>query len=430
MIETKREDPTAPGPWARLAATGERPPAEPPEPPANEPPGGGGGGEPPGGGGGEEPPGGGAEPPGDEPPTEPLGEGGAPSPKRLTRTRDDRVIAGVAGGLGRYFDVDPMIFRIGFAVAAFFGGAGVLAYLAAVLFVPEEGGAAEGGRPSGRVIAGVAAVLVLLLAFQVPFFGPWWIFDPGAWIGLTFIGALGVGAFLLVRGLMGRGTVTPLRVLAYFVLGSLAFAAGLCLAFLSAWAGAEGLGEIVAAVVLALGVVLVVASFTGATWARWLVVPALVMAAPLGAVAAADLEFEGGYGERYHRPASVAAIPADGYELAAGELHVDLRDLDWQPGRVVDVELDLGAGEAVVLVPEDVCVETDAHVAAGEIDVRGNEAAGVDVDHDVRPPSTAAPRLRLESDIAFGELRVEDDVFGDHSDDDEEVAAADACEAA
>jgi len=59
-------------------------------------------------------------------------------PKRLLRSGDDRMIAGVAGGLGRYFQVDPVIFRIGFAVSVFFGGLGVLAYLALWLFVPAE----------------------------------------------------------------------------------------------------------------------------------------------------------------------------------------------------------------------------------------------------------------------------------------------------
>lgn len=445
MIETTLEDPTAPGPWARLAASGERPPEEPPaepaeppaEPPADEPPGGGGGGEPPGGGG--------DEPPGDEPPTEPLGDG-APGPKRLLRSRDDRMIAGVAGGLGRYFDVDPMIFRIGFAVTAFFGGIGAFAYIAAMVFLPQEGAPGdEADRPSGILIAAAVAALVVLVAIQVPFFGPWWVFDPGAWVGLSFVAAVAV-AFLLVRGLMGSDRMTPWRLLGYVLLAFVALVAGTCLAFLSAWAGAEGLGEIVAAVVLALGVALVVASVTGVKWARWLVVPALVMAAPLGAVAAADLEFEGGYGDRYHRPSSVAAIPADGYHLAAGEMVVDLRDLDWRRGQVVDVEVDVGAGEAVVVVPEEVCVETDAYVTAGVIDVRGNDTEGVDIDHDETHGPTSAPRLRLESDIGFGELRVEDDVFGElrgrrfedfdgfgrFDDDDarERVAAATACEGA
>ena len=49
------------------------------------------------------------------------------------------MLVGVAGGLGRYFGVDPVIFRIGFALSIFFGGLGALAYLLLALFVPTDG---------------------------------------------------------------------------------------------------------------------------------------------------------------------------------------------------------------------------------------------------------------------------------------------------
>src|SRR3954470_8985209 len=57
----------------------------------------------------------------------------------LRRSRTDRVGAGVAGGLGEYFGVDPVLFRVLFATAAFFGGAGILAYLLAWAAIPEAG---------------------------------------------------------------------------------------------------------------------------------------------------------------------------------------------------------------------------------------------------------------------------------------------------
>src|SRR5262245_45966521 len=68
-------------------------------------------------------------------PTEPM----PPRPRRLLRSSDDRVLAGVAGGLGRYFGVDPIIFRIGFPISLFFGGLGGLAYLLLAVFVPTDG---------------------------------------------------------------------------------------------------------------------------------------------------------------------------------------------------------------------------------------------------------------------------------------------------
>ena len=71
------------------------------------------------------------------------------APRRLLRSRDDRMLAGVAGGLGRYFDVDPVIVRIAFAISIFFGGLGVIAYAALALFVPSG----DGGRQRDRAAA-------------------------------------------------------------------------------------------------------------------------------------------------------------------------------------------------------------------------------------------------------------------------------------
>jgi phage shock protein PspC (stress-responsive transcriptional regulator) len=59
--------------------------------------------------------------------------------KKLQRPREGRLIAGVAAGFGEYFEVDPVVIRVLFAAAAFFGGAGIGAYLLAWILIPEEG---------------------------------------------------------------------------------------------------------------------------------------------------------------------------------------------------------------------------------------------------------------------------------------------------
>jgi len=56
--------------------------------------------------------------------------------KKLRRSANEKVIGGVAGGLGDYFDTDPVIFRILFVVLAFTGGGGVLIYLLMWIFIP------------------------------------------------------------------------------------------------------------------------------------------------------------------------------------------------------------------------------------------------------------------------------------------------------
>ena len=56
----------------------------------------------------------------------------------LTRSSSDKLIGGVSGGLGRYFGVDPILFRIAFVVLTFAGGVGVLAYIGLLAFVPAD----------------------------------------------------------------------------------------------------------------------------------------------------------------------------------------------------------------------------------------------------------------------------------------------------
>ena len=62
-----------------------------------------------------------------------------PRERRLERSRSDRWITGVCGGLGAYFGLDPILFRIAFIVLTVAGGAGLWLYLAAWLLLPEQG---------------------------------------------------------------------------------------------------------------------------------------------------------------------------------------------------------------------------------------------------------------------------------------------------
>ncbi len=59
-------------------------------------------------------------------------------PKRLYRSKKDRVIAGVCGGLAEYFSVDPVIVRILAVASIFLSGVGLLAYVIAIFVVPES----------------------------------------------------------------------------------------------------------------------------------------------------------------------------------------------------------------------------------------------------------------------------------------------------
>ncbi|HET6876043.1 MAG TPA: PspC domain-containing protein [Jatrophihabitans sp.] len=120
-----------------------------------------------------------------------------PSDRHLRRSREGRVAAGVAAGLGRYFGVDPVLFRVLFATAAFFGGAGIVAYVIAWVVIPEddtERAAVDGWiatlrahRVPAWVVAVAAGLLVWALAFS------WW--APGPFLPVLAIVVLLVVAF-------------------------------------------------------------------------------------------------------------------------------------------------------------------------------------------------------------------------------------------
>jgi phage shock protein PspC (stress-responsive transcriptional regulator) len=281
---------------------------------------------------------------------EPTQVGGSP-PRRLRRSSGDRVLVGVAGGLGRYFGVDPVIFRIGFALSVFFGGLGALAYLLLAVFVPTDGDPDRAQRVGGKLQS------------------------MGFWRGLGLV-AIGV---IAIAGL-------------FVLAGGAAFAVAL------------GWGVPVAIVIIAIGALLALAAFRGG--ARWLIPPAVALALGAGVAAASDLDFRGGIGEREYHPLSAHSIPADGYRLGVGRLVVDLRDLDWHRHPVVNLPVSLGMGQADIYVPERVCVTGSTHTGAGESEVAGERNEGVDVNQTPAAGISAVPRLQVDASVDVGQLRV------------------------
>jgi phage shock protein C len=122
------------------------------------------------------------------------------SQTRLRRSVDDKVVAGICGGLGKYFDTDPVWFRLAFVVVTLAGGAGILIYLIAWVIIPpaRPGEAVAGDETSlgaqSPIVAGIALVgigLVLLINTLVPWFDRvmWPVAVIAAGVGLLFIGA-------------------------------------------------------------------------------------------------------------------------------------------------------------------------------------------------------------------------------------------------
>jgi len=113
--------------------------------------------------------------------------------KKISRSETDRVLAGVAGGLGEYFQIDPVIIRLIFILLTIFGGGGVLAYIILWLLIPSR---KNTGRNSDETIRKNAEELKnKAKSFAFEFKEMSVDHNPKNWLGL-FVIALGI-LFLL-----------------------------------------------------------------------------------------------------------------------------------------------------------------------------------------------------------------------------------------
>jgi phage shock protein PspC (stress-responsive transcriptional regulator) len=271
-----------------------------------------------------------------------------PRIRRLERSSSDRVLAGVSGGLGRYFDLSPAVFRVGFVVLTVLGGAGLLVYLAAVLIMPEEGKerslveqvlAERSTRPwplLGLALAGFALVVLLSHATLWPAAGAGW-----------FIILL-VGLALVWASRGRRRSSRVLRVLA-----------------------------VLSAVVLT-----------------------AIAAAIIAAFAWFDVSLNDGVGKHEYTPSSVSAV-APSYELGVGDLRIDLSDIG-PISSPLRVKAKVGVGDLRVVVPQGVPVTVDGHVKAGSIEALGQSLSGRNVDLE-----QGSGLLTIEGHVGLGDIHVE-----------------------
>jgi phage shock protein PspC (stress-responsive transcriptional regulator) len=328
---------------------------------------------------------------------------------RLIRTRRGRLLGGVCSGLGAHFDVDPILFRIAFVGLAIFSGVGIALYLAILLLTPEEGASrapirlrrAAWRSAFGFVVMIVAVGIALHAASHAGLGGAW---RCGVGLGwLVLVGGVAALIWLRLRRPANRWNASgDRRLLGLLALGTALVVEATLLAVAGAWLA--GVDELLAAwVVVALGAVLVVASFTD--WARRLILPAGAFALAVAVIAAAHVDLHGGMGERAYRPRTLSEV-RDGYRLGAGRLEVDLRGIAFPPGST-KLHVRLGIGELVVLVPHGVCVETGARVGGGYVGALEDRDGGLDVDWSQRPSApTNTPRLMVAGRIGLGALLV------------------------
>jgi hypothetical protein len=271
----------------------------------------------------------------------------------------------------------------------------------------------------------VAIVVGLIVAFPFLFGGGLVLAAIG--IPLAVLVATGVLVWWAVSGEGPAGDAGDIARRAALGVGVLIICA--VIACLGVFVTAIGPGWLIPAFVLLAGVAVVGTAFVRPL--RWLVLPALTLALSGGFAAVAGIHADGGIGNREYRPASSLDL-RDKYELGIGQLVLDLRDTDLPRGDV-PIRMDVGIGEARVIVPDNVCVATDGEVGMGNVHVFGHDHGGFDVNlEDVPTAPVGTTRLLLKGDVGVGELTVRDsrgEFYDDFDPLDDDRVRQEACSA-
>ncbi|WP_374457291.1 PspC domain-containing protein [Nocardioides sp.] len=376
---------------------------------------------------------------------------------RLRRSVTDRHIAGVAGGLARHLDIDPIIVRVALVVAVFFGGAGLLAYIGAWILVPEEGtndeplGLDQRNRTLALAGVGILAVICAFGDWAGAFWFPW----PLAIIAVLVVWFLnrnqkdGAGSgygyatppagtdapaadatydqtyeqtydqtYEQQHGQQQGWTPPPTSyaretrrrprnprkrgpILFFFTLALVALAEGVL--GVVDLAGASITDSAYPA--LALGIIAAML-LLGSFWGRagGLIALGLVAAlATAGATAGDHLPDE----HHTYVPTSPGSVE-DTYDFGGGEFRLDLSaitDVDALDGR--EIRIDGVGGRVEVVVPDGMDVDVTTEVVAGDSRVFDQRNDGFDINVDgFRDGGVGVPDMSINIDLVAGEVIV------------------------
>src|ERR1051326_5722274 len=286
--------------------------------------------------------------------------------RRLERSRSDRMVAGVAGGLARYFDIHPAVYRVGFVVLTLLGGAGIVIYLALALVMPDEGkedsvatAALRNRRERpwpliGLALLAIAGAVVLSHATLWP--------HGDAWIPLLIAGAA-------ILWITRHGTKAP--------------------ATTDATAPAAEDSRRIRRVLKGLAVAF-----------RPLVALFLVTAAVFAAIF--HVHLGNGVGDRNYVVADTQDLRTS-YKLGIGDMKVDLSNVQFPAGET-SVKTRVDVGNLYVVVPSDVALRVDGDAQAGRVEMLGKVADGRNVDRHVA--ETGKRVLVLKAHVGVGKVQV------------------------
>ncbi len=378
----------------------------------------------------------------------------------LRRNKSSRVAAGVCSGLGDYFGLDPVLFRVLFATAAFFGGAGILAYLLAWAAIPEAGTA---HAPIDNLIAWmrrrrfpvwVAAVIGGLILWAVAF--SWW--APGPFFPVVAVAILVVVFFARREMRPGRAAATTAPPRTVDLTKDASAATDTTTApgapdaptwsrdarawYEEARAAARERRRrslplriaILATLLVTLTVLAIIDGITGIQFQVyfWTVLGIvgvgllaglvtrrfpfsmlpLLLPAIAGAIAfgGSHASLHDGIGQRDWRPTAAAAV--SDYRLMFGRGTLDLTALPQQDsGQVIHVTL--GAGQVKIIAPRTMNLTVLANVHLGQVETDGVEVdftrdSGVGVNRVIPPPTTTiGGPVTVDVHLADGNVSLE-----------------------
>ncbi len=285
--------------------------------------------------------------------------------KRLERSRSDRMVAGVCGGLARYFDIHPAFYRVGFVVLTLLGGAGILIYAAAALVIPDEGKEDS----------------VATAALRNRRDRPWPL------IGLALVG-------VALASLLSHATLWP-HGDAWFLL----LVAGAVILWITrhstevASDDASALAAEDSRRLRRVGKGLAIAAGT-------IIALTLVAAAIFASIF--HVHVGRGVGDRNYVVAGSQDLHRN-YRLGIGDLNVDLRNVSLPRGET-HVAARVDAGNLRVVVPEGVALRVHGDAQLGQVEVLGQIADGRNVDKNV---AQAGKRiLVLDAHVGVGKVTV------------------------
>jgi predicted membrane protein len=188
------------------------------------------------------------------------------------------------------------------------------------------------------------------------------------------------------------------RFLGPIVFGALLIWAGL------AWLGGVSLDSSLAVGLLIIGVGFILGSFVGGS--RALIVPALLVGGALALTAVVDIPLHGPIGDQRWAPQTIDEL--DGrYEVSIGEGTLDLTAIDLAADDRIGLEASVGVGHLVILVPEDVGLDVDTEVGAGESKVLEVAQNGVGVSTERQDDGRAdAGTFVLDLQVGLGQIEV------------------------